>query len=118
MRDQISQPLIYIGTSLLKLIRIRLFWIVKLSTMTAIIAVADLAQLVELGSVSLLRGPLPWILATVGEKDICASSIKASLINGCLVCTRESAHIDAESVSTVLREIHGINDRATHGMFN
>ena len=85
--------------------------------MAAIIAIANLAQLVKLRTILLLRGPLPRILSTVGEEYVCSSSVKATLVDSSLPGTREGAHINSKCVSAILREVFGINDRAAHGVF-
>ena len=83
--------------------------------MTATIAVAGHAHLVELWAWLTLSGPLPGILSTISEEDVGASSVETTLINGSLVSLWIVGHVKAiKHVSTVSLEVVDVNDWAAH----
>lgn len=87
--------------------------------MTAIVAIADHAHLVKLRAVLLLCGPLPRVFTAVGEEDVGAGGVKATLIDGCLVGLRVVGHVQlAKGVRAELREVGLVNDGAAHGMLS
>ena len=114
--DDVADPIDDLATSVLEGLGIRILGSVQLGAVTATVAVADLADLVELRAVLPLGSPLPRILSTVGEEDISAGSVKATLVNrglfglGVLIL----GDLAIEGISAVLGEVVLVDDGAAH----
>ena len=113
--DDVGDPLINGPSGLVELSWIGARRSVELRAMTATIAVAGHAHLVELWAWLTLSGPLPGILSAISEEDVGASSVKATLINSRLVSLWIVGHVKAiKHVSTVSLEVVDVNDWAAH----
>jgi len=115
--DYVTEPFVDMGTRLLQLLRIRVCGSVEFSAVATVVTVADLAELVDPGTILALGCPLPWILATVSEKDVRSRRVKASLINSCLSNLWIFAHVKTKDVGAVLRKIFLVNNGAAHRLF-
>jgi len=117
--DDIGDPVVDGNSRVLQRLRVGFFRRVQLCAVTAVVTVADHADLVELGAVLPLRGPLPWVLTTVCEEDVRASSVESTLVDGRLVGLREVAHVQAvEDIGTHVGEVFLVNGGAAHGVLS
>ena len=116
--DDVADPIDDLTTSVLEGLGIRILGSVQLGAMTATVAVTDLADLVELRTVLPLGSPLPRILSTVGEEDIGAGSVEATLVNGCLLGLGVLilGDLAVEGIGAVLSEVVLVDDGAAHGV--
>ena len=83
--------------------------------MPTIVAVTDLAELINLRAVFTLSCPLPRVFSAVSKENICSSGVEATLVNGSLVRLRISLHIEVKDVFAVIPEVLLVHSWTSHG---
>ena len=115
--DDLREPLVDSSSGLVERFRVVGLRSVELSAVTAAIAVADHALLVEFGAWLPLGGPLPRILSTVGEEDVSACGVETTLIDCGLPSLRIHAHVKAiKHIGAVLLKVLLVDNWAAHRM--
>lgn len=90
---------------------IALLWCVELGTVTTIITVRGDGELVECRNTGSLGGPLPWVLASIGEDSVGASLSVESELLSCAV----NHQGDIEDILAHVFPVSHVEKRRSHG---